>query len=395
VSEPVPIAVKASALHRRFPDYDALRRRARARMPTFAYDYVDTGVGTEHGVARNAAALDALDMVPRFGATPPSPATTVGLFGRRYVLPVGVAPMGLMSLAWPGAEAHLARAAQEAKIPFVLATGAAMSIEQAAALAPDVFWFQLYHFTGGDIDIDFDLVRRAEAAGAHVLVLTIDGAARPKRHRDLRNGLVPPFRLNPRMALQAACAPAWLAALVRHGVPLFENVCPYLGGKADAWATAAFMVEHASSVFSWDDVARIRAHWPRALVVKGLLHPADAEKAVALGADGVWLSNHGGRMFDPAPATIALLPAIAAAVGNRATVLMDSGVRGGHDVMRARALGADAVFAGRAFLFATAALGQAGGRHMIEIFADEIRNTLSFLGAADIDGVDASVVWRP
>lgn len=394
MSEPVPIALKASALHRRFPDYDALRRRARARMPTFAYDYVDTGVGMEQGVKRNATALDALDMVPRFGATSRSPATAIELFGRRYALPVGIAPMGLMSLAWPGAETYLARAAQDAGIPFVLATGAAMSIEQAAALAPDVFWFQLYHFTGGDTDIDLDLVRRAEVAGAHVLVLTIDSAARPKRHRDLRNGLVPPFRLTPRMALQAACAPVWLAALMRHGAPRFDNVRSYVGDKADAWATAAFMVEHASGVFSWDEVARIRERWPRALVVKGLLHPADAEKAVALGADGVWLSNHGGRMFDPAPATIDLLPTVAAAVGRRAAVLFDSGVRGGHDVVRARALGADAVFAGRTFLFATAALGQAGGRHMIEIFADEIRNTLSFLGVAHIDGIDASVIWR-
>ena len=384
-----------SSLDRRFPTYEHLRRRARWRMPTFSYDYVDTGVGSEHGLRRNAAALDVIELTPRFGATPNNPTTAVDLFGRTYAMPVGVAPMGLTSLAWPGTDECLAQAAQEARIPYVLATGAAMSIERAAALAPDVFWFQLYHMPRDDQAVGFDLISRAKAAGAHALMLTIDCAARPKRPRDLRNGLVPPFRLGPRMALQAAGAPAWLMALARHGIPRFENLVPYIkDGRPNAWRTAALAVREVTGTFHWEDIARIRECWPRALVVKGLMHPDDAEKAVALGVDGICVSNHGARMFDPAPATVDILPAIAAAIGGRATVLMDSGVRSGVDVVRARALGAKAVFAGRAFLFAAAALGSAGGRHMANTFADEIRNALSFLGAFGIDDVTSDALWR-
>ena len=176
---PTPIAGPPSLLDRRFPTYEYLRRRARWRMPTFSYDYVDTGVGSEHGLRRNAAALDAIELMPRFGATPNNPATAVDLFGRSYAMPVGVAPMGLTSLAWPGADECLARAAQEARIPYVLATGATMSIERAAALAPDVFWFQLYHMPRDDLAVGFDLIRRAKTAGAHTLMLTIDCASRP------------------------------------------------------------------------------------------------------------------------------------------------------------------------------------------------------------------------
>jgi L-lactate dehydrogenase (cytochrome) len=363
-------------------------------MPILSFDFVDTGAGNERSIHRNVDAFEAIEMVPRFGATPGAVVTEVELFGRTYSLPVGIAPMGLANLAWPGADVCLATAAQAARIPFVLATGASMSIEHAAELAPDVFWFQLYQMPRDDSRIAFDLVDRADRAGAHALVLTIDSAARAKRPRDLRNGLVPPFRLSPKMAFQAAMAPAWLLALARLGFPRFENLVPYLQGKPTAWETAAFAVREITGAFSWDDVMRLRDRWPRALVVKGLTHPQDAEKAVAIGADGVWISNHGGRLFDSAPATIDMLPQVAAVVGQRATLLLDSGVRDGLDVVRARALGAKAVFAGRAFLFATAALGAAGPRHMIELIANDLGSALRFVGLPGIGEVDAAVLRR-
>jgi L-lactate dehydrogenase (cytochrome) len=194
------------------------------------------------------------------------------------------------------------------------------------------------------------------------------------------------------MALQAATAPAWLLALARHGIPRFENLMPYLDGRRSAWASAEFAVREITGAFSWDHVARLRERWPRALVVKGLTHPEDAERAVAAGADGVWVSNHGGRVFDPAPATIDMLPHVAAAVGQRAAILLDSGVRSGIDVVRARALGAKAVFAGRAFLFAHAALGPAGAAHMVELIADDLASALKFLGLSGIDAVGAAVL---
>lgn len=383
-----------SALHRRFPTYEHLRRQARRRMPVFGFDFVDTGAGNERSIHRNVDAFEAIEMIPRFGATPDAVITEMELFGRIYALPVGIAPMGLANLAWPDADACLAMAAQAARIPFVLATGASMSIERAAALAPDAFWFQLYQIPRDDSRIAFDLVARAERAGAQALVLTVDSAGRAKRPRDLRNGLVPPFRLGPKMALQAAMAPAWLLALARHGIPRFENLMPYLQGEPTAWETAAFAVREITGAFSWDDIKRLRDRWPRALVVKGMTHPEDAEKAIAAGVDGVWISNHGGRLFDAAPATIDMLPQVAAVVGARATLLLDSGVRDGLDVVRARALGAKAVFGGRAFLFATAALGAAGSRHMIDLIANDLGSALRFLGLSGIDAVDAAVLRR-
>jgi (S)-mandelate dehydrogenase len=376
----------------RFPDFDSLSRGARRRLPRFAYDFVETGAGRELGVGRNAQAFDDLSLCPRYGANPLEVDTSVDLFGQRYRMPVGVAPMGLTSLAWPGADAILARAAQQGQIPYVLATGASMRIERAAELAPDVFWFQLYNMPGYDGAYANDLVGRAERAGAKVLVLTIDSAARANRPRDIRNGLVPPFSLTAKMALQALAAPAWLAALARTGMPRFENLLPYLAANASPWSSADFAVREITGAFTWDDIARIRDRWPRALVVKGMTHPDDAGKAVSVGADGVWISNHGGRVFDPGPATIKALPLVVDAVGDRATILIDSGVRDGIDVLKARALGATVAFAGRAFLYAVATLGRRGGEHIIDLFRNDIGNGLKFLGLANLDGLDARVL---
>lgn len=372
-------------MRKRHPaDFAGLRERARSRMPGFAFDFVDTGAGSEQGARRNAAALDAMTLTPRFGAAPVAVDPSVSLFGQTYSIPVGVAPMGLAGLAWPGADGILARAAQRAGVPYVLATGASLSIEDAAAAAPDVFWFQLYKVIKDGWTVSNDLIARAMSAGAKVLVLTVDSAARPKRIRDIRNGLVPPFSLTPRMALQAACGPLWLAALTGAGMPKFENVVRYCEGRASPWATADFAVRHITGAFTWDDIARIRKLWPRPLVIKGITHPDDAEQAINVGADGVWISNHGGRVFDPAPATATALPRIVERMAGRATILVDSGIRDGTDVVRSCALGADATFAGRAFLFSVAALGKEGGDHAMRLFGEEIDSALRFLGAANL-----------
>lgn len=377
-------------IDRRYPDFESMRAGARTRLPRLAFDFLDTGAGRELGVQRNAAAFDDIDLVPRYGASPADADVTVTLFGSSYSMPIGIAPMGLAALAWPGADEILARCAQAAGIPYVLATGASMSIEKAARLAPDSFWFQLYQIPGNEGSVARDMIARADHAGAHVLVLTVDSAARSKRPRDIRNGLVPPFSLTPKMTLQALAAPAWLAAVARTGLPRFENLLPYLGSEKGAWASAAFAVREITGTFSWDDIARIRDLWPRALVVKGMTHPEDAERAVAVGADGVWISNHGGRVFDPSPPTAAVLPAIAEAIGKRATILLDSGIRDGIDVVRARALGATAAFAGRAFLFAVCALGKRGGDHAAALFRNDIVNALKFMGAADLAALDSA-----
>ncbi len=320
---------RAARLRQRFPTIEDLRRRARLRVPRFGFDFVDGGANDEVCIARNTAAFRAVELLPRYCIDGKGISTEVALFGRRYAAPIGIAPMGSPGLMWPGCEEYLAREAQRARIPYVLATPANASIERIAEIAPDVFWFQLYRFPANDHAITFDLVRRADAAGAHVLVPTVDSAGKSKRPRDIRNGVAVPFPINPWTVFQVATSPFWALSFLRHGMPRTENLVPYAGPNPTQLSTARTMQLRSGGSHSWDELARLRERWKRAFVIKGILHPKDAERAVAIGADGIIVSNHGGRHFDGAPASIDVLPAIVAAVGTRATVMIDSGIRGG------------------------------------------------------------------
>ena len=377
---PKPEKTRARRLQQRFPTVDDLRGRARWRVPRFAFDFVDGGANEETCAARNRAAFRAVELLPRYCVEAKGTAIDIELFGARYAAPIGISPMGSPGLMWPGAEEYMARAAQAARIPFVLATPANAAIERIAEIAPDVFWFQLYRFPYNDHAITFDLVRRAEAAGAHVLVPTVDSAGKSKRPRDIRNGVAVPFPITLHNVWQVATSPAWAWSLVRHGMPRTENLVPYAGPNPSQVSTARTMQLRSGGSHTWDELARLRERWKRAFVVKGILHPRDAERAVALGADGIIVSNHGGRHFAGAPATIDVLPAIVAAVGSRATVMIDSGIRGGLDVVRALALGAKAGFTGRPFVYGLAALGPIGAAHVIDMFLDEIRTEFVHVG---------------
>ncbi len=371
-----------TVLRRRFPTIAYLRRRARRRLPHFAFEYMDGGAGADTGIAHNWAALDAVELVPRYGVMPSLPPIGIELFGRKYAAPIGIAPMGGPSLVWPGADAAMARAAQQARVPYTLGTVGGMTIEQAGALAPDVFWFQLYRLARNDHALGYDLVRRAEAAGAHVLVLTVDVPVRTTRPREVVVGLGGgPLRPDLRMLLDMVAAPAWLLALARRGQPKFANLEAYAGANASVNDVIRFARNEIGGAFIWDEIARLRERWRSPLVLKGLLHPGDAERAVSIGVDGIWVSNHGGRQIEALPPPIDVLPAIAAAVGGRAAVLMDSGVRSGVDVVRALALGADAVFAGKAFLWGLGALGDAGPGHVLDLLIDETKAALGQIGA--------------
>jgi L-lactate dehydrogenase (cytochrome) len=284
---------------------------------------------------------------------------------------------------WPGAEKLFAAEAQRRRIPYVLATPGNASIEEIAAIAPDVFWFQLYRFPDNDHAITFDLVRRADEAGAHVLVPTVDSAGKSKRPRDIRNGCRVPFPINPWTTWQVLTSPAWTMQLLRNGMPITANLVPY-AKNASQNATAEVMQVRSGGSHTWEELKRLRDRWKRPFVVKGILHPQDAERAVALGADGIWVSNHGGRHFDGAPAAVDVLPAIVSAVGARAAVMIDSGIRGGLDVVRALALGAKFCFTGRCFAYGLGALGEAGAPHVADLFFDEIKTELLHVGARSV-----------
>src|SRR5499426_1621251 len=383
------------ALQRRFPTTAYLREKARRHVPNFAFEYMDGGCGQDGGIRRNWDALDAVELVPRYGVTTSLPPVDTELFGRRYAAPFGIAPMGGPSIAWPGADRYLATAAQAARVPYTLSTVGGITIEHAAKIAPDVFWFQLYRFAKDDHRVGFDLVRRADAAGAHVLFLTLDVPVRTTRSREVMGGIVYPFRITPRMAAGVATSPGYLRALLKHGITRFACLLPYAGGGTGVNAMARFMQGEQRGAFTWEEVARFRDCWKRPLVVKGILHPSDAEKAVGLGVDGIVVSNHGGRQIEGLPAAIDALPPIAAAVGKRATVMMDSGIRSGLDVVRAIALGADAAFAGKAFLWGVGALGADGPAHVIDIMVDEMRSALGQIGARNPTEARSVVVRHP
>ena len=387
MTRPVAATAKDVARRRRFPTMHYLRQHARRRIPTFGFEATDGGAGTDQGIARNAAAFDAIELVPRYGVDDGTCAMEVELFGRRYAMPFGIAPMGLPGIVWPGAEKYLANAACRARIPYTAGTVASSTIEELAELAQDMLWFQLYRIAHNDHAAGFDLVRRAQVAGAQVLVITLDVPLRTKRPREIRQGLVLPFRMRARTVWDVLTSPAWLMAYLEHGLPRFANFKPYVDGEPTPEKLTAFANRNdqvGGGAFTWEEVARYRDVWKGPLVVKGILHPADAAKAVAIGVDGIQVSNHGGRQIEGLSAAIDVLPAIAAEVGARSTVLLDSGVRSGLDVVRALALGAKAAFAGKAFLYGLGAMGGDGAAYVIELFREEIRDAMRQVGIKSV-----------
>src|ERR1700722_14297212 len=369
-------------LYRRYPTIDYLRRAARRRLPHFAFEYGDGGSGKDDaGIKRNWAALDAVELVPRYGVMPSLPPCDVELFGRRYAAPTGVAPMGSPAIVWPGADRHLARAAQRARVPYVLGMAGGATIEEIAEIAPDVCWFQLDRAANNEHAIGFDLVRRAAATACNALVLTLDVPVRTTRAREVVVGLGGAFRPDLKMLGQMTISPGWSMALWRNGIPRFASLRSYAGINPSINDVIAFAKREMGGAFTWEEVAKYRDRWKKTLIVKGILHPQDAEKAISLGVDGLFVSNHGGRQIEALPAAVDALPGIVKQVGKRATVMMDSGIRSGTDVVRACALGAAAAFAGKAFLWGLGALGEEGPAHVIALFIEEIQSALAQLGA--------------
>ena len=391
-----PQAVAARfELKRRLPTTQDIRAHAKKRLPHFAFEYMDGGAGADGGIKRNWSAFDAIEMVPRYGNIIAPPPADTRLFGRPYTAPLGIAPIGSPGTGFPGAERYFAAAAQAARVPYIMGVLGGISIEEGAAIAPDVMWLQIYRFHRDGHRIGFDIVQRAEAAGVHVLVLTIDTPIRTTRSREVKVGITNPFRLTMKIRLEALSSPHWLGALMKNGVPKFVSIAPYMGGKSSIDDAAQFMQRESGGAFTWDEIARYRDKWKKPLVLKGVLHPDDAARAQALGLDGIIVSNHGGRQIEALPASIDVLPAIASEVGGKLSIMLDSGVRGGVDAARAIALGADAVFAGKAFLWSLGALGADGPGHLIALWTEEVSATLGQLGCANVSELRSVHVRHP
>jgi len=285
----------------KYPTALNLREKARRRLPRFAFEYLDGGAGEDNGIKRNWQALDAVELMPRYGKTVLPPPTDAKLFGRQYSAPFGISPVGSPGTVFPGAEKFLAEAAQAANIPYTLGILSAITLEQAISLAPDVLWLQLFRFANNDHQIGFDLVARAEAAGINALVLTCDTPVRTRRPREVRSGITNPFRLTNRLRLDALSSPFWLRALLGQKMPRIVNLQAYMNGPATAETVGKFMQAEGQGAFTWEEMARYRDKWQRPLIIKGVQHPEDAEQAVKLGIDGIMVTNHGGRQIEALP----------------------------------------------------------------------------------------------
>ena len=365
-----------------------LHRMAKRRLPKIAFDFIEGGVEDELGISRNEAAFRRYRLMPRYLVDVNKRDQSAKLFDRVYASPFGISPTGAAGLFRPGADLMLAESAAGANIPFVMSGASTASMEKAAGVAPTHTWYQLY--VARDPKISEDLIRRARDAGLGTLVLTVDVPVGSKRERNIRNGFSRPLKMTWQTKLEALTHPGWLMEYMRTGTPLIENWAPYAGAGANADQVADFVAHQMPSIPTWEDLEKFRKLWPRHLVVKGILHPDDARRAADIGVDGIIVSNHGGRQLDRAPASLEALPAIRKAVGDRVTIMLDSGVRRGADILIALALGARFVFCGRATLYGAAAGGIPGVRKAISILRSEIDLTMAQIGCPSLDQLDES-----
>jgi len=360
---------------------DDLKKRAKKRIPTFVFDYIEEGCNANTAVANNRTALNNVHLRPDYLAPHTAPNLSTHVLGQSYNAPVGVAPLGLTGLVWPNASAMHARAAHAVNIPFVLSTVSTLSIEDAAVHAKENFWFQLY--PPSDAAIGADLLRRVEQSGCKNLVVTLDVPTPSRRIRAIKSGLSVPPKITPTSVFQSMIRPKWSMATVAHGLPQFANLTPYMDSSTMAMSDAAqFMRTRMRAVVDAQTLAQIRQMWPHNLIVKGISHVADATQAIELGADAIIVSNHGGRQLDAAQPSALCLKAIADELGHKTTIMADSGVESGVDVARYLALGAQMVFTGRAMLYGVAAHGEDGAAHALDLILDELEQIMSQLHCA-------------
>ncbi len=371
------------------------REAARRRLPRFLFEYIDGGAFGEVTLRRNESDLAAIALRQRVLRDVSRLDLKCELFGQKLAMPVALAPIGLAGLAARRGECQAVRAAEGAGVPFTLSTVSACSLGEVAATASKPFWFQLYMIR--DRGFMRDLLAQAAAAKCSALMFTVDLPVPGTRYRDYRTGLAGATGLKGaawRLA-QAAMRPAWAWDVGLMGRPhTLGNVAPVLDGRSGIEDFFGWMRANFDPAINWRDLDFIRAEWQGPLILKGILDADDARQAAALGADGIVVSNHGGRQLDGALSSARALPAIAEAVGDRMTVLADGGVRSGLDVVRLLALGARGVLLGRAWAWALGARGQAGVTAMLKMIEAEMRVAMALCCVTQIRDIDRSVLTR-
>jgi (S)-mandelate dehydrogenase len=363
------------------------RERAKRHLPRSVFEYVDGGAEDESCLRRNYESFSRVQLVPKIFRDVSRRDVSTKVFGREIAAPILVAPTGLNGLLWKDGDLLLARAAAKANIPFVLSTPSGNSIEQVAEIAGGNLWFQLYLLNR---ELATHLIHRAAAAGYGVLMVTVDTVVSGRRERDLRNQFsVPLSRVN-LFSREAVSHPWWFWNQIRRKQSLFANL-PDRRSPLHQSMAAALGARRLDATISWDDLKLLRDKWPGHLVVKGAMGIADLKRCESLGVDGIVLSNHGGRQLDSAPTSLDMLSSYRSETSM--PLLVDGGVRRGAHIVKALALGADALLAGRAFLYGLAAAGEAGVSHVIEILKDEMDRTFALIGCCSVPELDGSYLF--
>lgn len=357
-----------------------MRELARKRTPRVVFDYVEGGADEELSLVRNVDAFRQWELIPRTPRDVSAGDTSTEVFGARIALPLICSPTGYTRMMHSGGELAVARAAARAGLPYGLSTVASTSIEDVAATGHPNLWFQLYVWR--DRAMTAELVRRAWAAGYRVLEVSVDAPVSGYRIRDVRNGLTIPPRLTAASLMSIVRKPEYWIDVLRHPAIAFANAPPSL--EAGSGITIENMTAQFDPSLTWEDIAWLREQWPGSMVVKGALSPDGARAAVGAGADGLHLSNHGGRQLDRVVPPVDLLPGVRAAVGEKTTIIVDSGIRHGTDIAIALALGADVAAVGRAYLYGLMVGGEAGVQHALALLAAEFKRTLQLLGAVSV-----------
>ena len=361
-------------INSKYPSISDLRRKAKRKIPKFAFEYLDGGCNEDVNLIKNTAEIRQVELTPYYIEKHEHSNMQTELFGHIYDAPFGIAPIGLQGLMWPNAPEILAKAAYEHNIPFILSTVTTSSIERIAELTHGRAWFQLYH--PAKDELRDDILKRAEDAGYPVLVLLCDVPTFGFRPRDIRNGLSMPPKMSINNLIQILGKPHWAIQTLIHGQPNFETLRPYMPKGLDLSKLGKFMDQTFSGRLNEDKIGAIRDKWKGEIVLKGVASESDAEKAIKLGLDGIIVSNHGGRQLDAGESTIKPLNRIAESYGSKIKVMMDSGIRSGPDIARTLASGAEFTFLGRSFMYGVAALGKQGGKHTISLLKSELQQVM-------------------
>lgn len=371
------MASDQSNFNPQYPSVADLKRKAKTKIPKFAFDYLEGGCNEEVNLQKNETDFHDVTLMPQYLSEYKGVDTSAELFGRRYDAPIGISPIGLQGLLWPNSPEILAKAAVKQNIPYILSTVSTSSIERIAEVTNSDFWFQLYH--PAKTAMRDDILQRLQDVQCPVLVILVDVPSFGIRYREIKAGLSMPPKMNINNIFQATIRPHWSIETLIHGIPEFATLKKYMEKGLDMAQLGKFMNASFDKRVDMNKISAIRDKWKGKIILKGIASEPDMDKAIELGVDGIIVSNHGGRQLDAGESSIKSLSKLSAKYGDKMTIMMDGGVRSGPDVARALACGAKFVFMGRPFMYGVSALGAKGGEHTIEMFKMQFKQVMEQL----------------